>query len=55
MSKILLGTLKYIVAKAFSQKVLTKLFIYIAEHLAAKSDNKLDDKIIAELKQALEE
>ncbi|WP_197478898.1 hypothetical protein [Marinomonas atlantica] len=55
MSKILLGTLKYIVTKAFTEKVLTKLVIYIAEHLAAKSTNKLDDKIVGELKAALEE
>jgi hypothetical protein len=38
-----------------TQKVLTKLFIYIGEHLASKTDNKLDDKIIGELKTALNE
>ena len=53
MSKILLGTLKYMVTKTLTQKVLSKLFIYIAEHLASKSDNQLDDKIVSELKVAL--
>ena len=55
MSKILLGTLKHIVTKVLTQKVLTALFIYIAEHLASQSDNKLDDKIVEELKAALNE
>ena len=55
MSRILLGTLKYIITKAFTEKVLTKVVIYIAEHLAAKSTNKLDDKIVGELKAALKE
>lgn len=55
MSKILLATLKHIATKALTQKVMTALFIYIAEHLASKSDNKLDDKLVKELKDALDE
>lgn len=45
--------LKVLLTKLLTQKFLTATFLHIAEYLASKTDNKLDDKLIIELKKAL--
>lgn len=36
----------------FSEKYVAKGFFYVAEHLAAKSTNGIDDDLVKELKDA---
>lgn len=45
---------KFLLVKLITQKFISNVFIHIAEHLATKSDNKIDDKIVKEIKDALE-
>ena len=51
MTKILLG----IGVKLLTEKFLVAATIHIAEFLAKKSTNTLDDKLVADIKKALEE
>ena len=44
-----------VVVKLLTEKFLTEAFVHVAEHLAAKTKNKLDDKLVASIKKALEE
>lgn len=39
--------------KLLTQKFLVSAFIHIAEYLVKKTDNDLDDKLVAEIKKAL--
>ena len=43
------------VSKALTEKVVIRIILLIADKLVASSKNKLDDKILKELKKALEE
>lgn len=45
--------LKILLTKLLTQKFLTAVFLHIAEYLASKTDNKLDDKLVAEIKKSL--
>ena len=49
MSTILIGILKSLLTEAFVKRVLLGL----AEWLATKTDNTLDDEMVAALKEAL--
>lgn len=44
-----LGMLK----TAITRKMLDHLFIELAKHFAAQSDNKIDDKLVAQLEESL--
>ena len=45
--------LKMLLTKLLSEKVIISLVIKVLEFLSAKSSNKLDDTLVAELKKAL--
>lgn len=47
--------LKQILLKLMAEAFLKAILLDVAEHMAAKSDNKLDDKLVAELRKALDE
>ena len=51
MKSVFLG----VAVRLLTEKFLVAVLLHIAEHLALKSSNKLDDKLVAELKKALEE
>ncbi len=55
MTKILLAILQTMLTKLVTEKVLIAVFIHIAESLTKKSTNTLDDKLVAEVKKALNE
>jgi|TARA_B100000214_G_C23966114_1_gene627800 hypothetical protein len=43
-----------LLAKLGTEKVLKAIVLHLGEHLVAKSSNKLDDKLFAEIKKALD-
>lgn len=43
-----------IISTLLTEKFLISLFIYVAEKLAAKTENKIDDAIVAKIKEALQ-
>ena len=45
--------LKLLITKLVTEKVMIAVTLHVLEYLAAKSSNKLDDKLVAELKDAL--
>ena len=45
--------LSTIAIKLLTERVIINVTVYVAEYLAQKSTNKLDDKIVAEIKEAL--
>ena len=47
------AVLKVLLTRLLSEKVLVAIVIKVCEYLAAKSSNKLDDALVAELKKAL--
>lgn len=51
--KLVITALKTISTKLLTEKVLIAVFLHIAEHLASKSENDLDDVLVEELKEAL--
>ncbi|MEP7731415.1 hypothetical protein [Marinomonas primoryensis] len=55
MSIILLSILKTLLTKLVTEKVLIAVFLHVAEFLTKKSSNTLDDKLIVEIKKALNE
>ena len=52
---LLAGTAKTILISLLSERVIIVVFIQVAEWLAKKSNNKLDDKLVATLKLRLQE
>jgi len=42
-----------ILTKLGTYKFIVRVFLHVAEYLAKRTENKLDDKIIEELKEAL--
>ena len=55
MSTILLAILKTVLTKLVTEKVLIAVFLHVAEFLTKKSSNTLDDKLVEEVKKALNE
>ena len=55
MSTILLAILKTLLTKLVTEKVLIAVFLHVAEFLTKKSSNPLDDKLVEEVKKALNE
>ncbi|MCW4629640.1 MULTISPECIES: hypothetical protein [Marinomonas] len=55
MSTILLAILKTLLTKLVTEKVLIAVFLHVAEFLTKKSSNTLDDKLVEEVKKALNE
>ena len=44
-----------VVVKLLTEKFLVAALLHVAEHLASKTTNKLDDKLVGEVRKALEE
>jgi hypothetical protein len=55
MTTILLAILKTLLTKLVTEKVLIAVFLHVAESLTKKSTNTLDDKLMVEIKKALNE
>jgi len=54
MNAIATAILKTLLTKLFTEKVLINVFIKVAEYLVTKTSNDLDDKLVIEIKAALE-
>ena len=46
-------TASFVIGKIFSEKVLVRIIIILLEKLVKSTKNTLDDKIVAEVKEAL--
>lgn len=55
MIPILAGTAKTILVSLLSERVIIVVFIQVAEWLAQKSSNSLDDQLVQTLKLRLQE
>jgi transcription initiation factor IIE alpha subunit len=55
MIPILAGTAKTILVSLLSERVIIVIFIQVAEWLAEKSSNSLDDQLVQTLKLRLKE
>lgn len=55
MIPLLAGTAKTILISLLSERVIIVVFIQVAEWLAKKSSNSLDDQLVATLKLRLKE
>ncbi|RBO82617.1 hypothetical protein DFP76_10582 [Marinomonas aquiplantarum] len=55
MTTILLAIFKTMLTKLVTEKVLIAVFLHVAEFLTKKSTNTLDDKLVDEVKKALNE
>jgi len=44
---------KGVIAGLLTEKFVKEIIIYLLEKLAKKSDNKIDDEIVAKIKEAL--
>ena len=55
MTTIFMAILKTLLTKLVTEKVLIAVFLHVAESLAKKSTNTLDDKLVEEVKKALNE
>jgi transcription initiation factor IIE alpha subunit len=55
MIPILAGTAKTILVSLLSERVIIVIFIQVAEWLAKKTTNSLDDKLVETLKLRLKE
>ena len=54
MQAVFVSVLKVLVTSLLSEKVLIKLFVRLAEYLAGRTTNTLDDEIVQDMKKALE-
>jgi hypothetical protein len=44
----------FLLTRFLTEKFLGAIFIHIAEYLVTKTSNELDDKIVAEIKKAMQ-
>ena len=44
---------KALLSALLTEKFIKELIVYLAEKLVAKTDNKLDDELVAKIKEAL--
>tara|TARA_R100000655_G_scaffold100887_1_gene145585 strand:- start:473 stop:655 length:183 start_codon:yes stop_codon:yes gene_type:complete len=52
---LLAGTAKTLLISLLSERVIITVFVQVGEWLAARSSNKLDDKLVETLRERLEE
>tara|TARA_R100000458_G_C8254759_1_gene231041 strand:+ start:718 stop:900 length:183 start_codon:yes stop_codon:yes gene_type:complete len=52
---MLAGTAKTLLISLLSERVIITVFVQVGEWLAARSSNKLDDKLVETLRERLEE
>jgi|TARA_R110000744_G_scaffold31727_1_gene74557 hypothetical protein len=55
MGIVLASLVKTLLTKLFAEKVLLAVLLHIAEYLAARSGNDIDDRIVSEIKKALKD
>ena len=54
MVEILKSIGKGLIAGLLTEKFVKEIIIYLLEKLAKKSDNKIDDEIVAKIKEAMD-
>ena len=54
MVEILKSIGKGLISALLTEKYVKEIIIYILEKLALKSDNKVDDEIVAKIKEAMD-
>jgi len=54
MVEILKSIGKGLIAALLTEKFVKEIIIYLLEKLAKKSDNKIDDEIVAKIKEAMD-
>jgi hypothetical protein len=54
MVEILKSIGKGLIAALLTEKFVKEIIIYLLEKLALKSDNKVDDEIVAKIKEAMD-
>ena len=54
MIEILKSIGKGLISALLTEKFVKEIIIYLLEKLAKKSDNKIDDEIVAKIKEAVE-
>jgi hypothetical protein len=54
MVKILKAIGKGLISALLTEKFVKEIIIYLLEKLALKSDNKIDDEIVAKIKEAMD-
>ena len=54
MVEILKSIGKGLISALLTEKFVKEIIIYLLEKLALKSDNKIDDEIVAKIKEAVE-
>lgn len=52
---LLAGTAKTLLVSLLSERIIIVVFVQVAEWLAERSSNKLDDKLVQTLRKRLEE
>tara|TARA_Y100001963_G_scaffold49690_1_gene69663 strand:+ start:1174 stop:1356 length:183 start_codon:yes stop_codon:yes gene_type:complete len=52
---LLAGTAKTLLISLLSERIIIVVFVQVAEWLAERSSNKLDDKLVQTLRKRLEE
>ncbi len=53
MIEVLKSIGKALISSLLTEKFVKEIIIYLLEKLAKKSDNKIDDEIVAKIKEAL--
>ena len=54
MIEVLKSIGKALISSLLNEKFVKEIIIYLLEKLAKKSDNKIDDEIVAKIKEAVE-
>ena len=54
MVEILKSIGKGLISALLTEKFVKEIIIYLLENLAKKSDNKIDDEIVAKIKEAMD-
>ena len=54
MIEVLKSIGKALVSALLTEKFVKEIIIYLLEKLAKKSDNKIDDEIVAKIKEAMD-
>ena len=54
MIEVLKSIGKALISSLLTEKFVKEIIIYILEKLAKKSDNKVDDEIVAKIKEAMD-
>ena len=54
MNEVLKSIGKGLISALLTEKFVKEIIIYLLEKLAKKSDNKIDDEIVAKIKEAMD-